>query len=153
MRLLSSVAAVAVLALTTPAFAAGQAAAPAPAPQAAPAPEPAEEADSPEEAAFEAKAEAFGQAMETMASEMQAAAAQADKTKAKADLDAIEAKYQPQVDAFAEDVQTFAVSSGQATTEQLAPAIQQIKGIPAEVRGKIDAAAAAPASAAPAQPQ
>ena len=153
MRLLSSAAAVAVLALTTPAFAAGQATAPAaPALQAAPAPEPAEEADSPEEAAFEAKAEAFGQAMETMASEMQAAAAQADKTKAKADLDAIQAKYQPQVDAFAEDVQTFAVSSGQATPEQLAPAIQQIKGIPADVRGKIDAAAAT-AAAAPAQPQ
>ncbi|ASE39709.2 hypothetical protein [Brevundimonas vesicularis] len=151
MRLLSSAAAVAVLALTTPAFAAGQAAAPAP--QAAPAPEPAEEADSPEEAAFEAKAEAFGQVMETMASEMQAAAAQADKTKAKADLDAIQAKYQPQVDAFAEDVQTFAVSSGQATPEQLAPAIQQIKGIPADVRGKIDAAVAAPAASAPATPQ
>lgn len=149
MRLLSSAAAVAVLALTTPAFAAGQAAAPAP--QAAPAP--AQEADNPEEAAFEAKAEAFGQAMETMASEMQAAAAQADKTKAKADLDAIQAKYQPQVDAFAEDVQTFAVSSGQATPEQVAPAIQQIKGIPAEVRGKIDAAVAAPAAAAPTQPQ
>ena len=148
MRLLSSAAAVAVLALTTPAFAAGQAAAPAP--QAAPAP--AQEADSPEEAAFEAKAEAFGQVMETMAGEMQAAAAQADKTKAKADLDAIQAKYQPQVDAFAEDVQTFAVSSGQATPEQLAPAIQQIKGIPADVRGKIDAAAAT-AAAAPAQPQ
>ena len=148
MRLLSSAAAVAVLALTTPAFAAGQAAAPAP--QAAPAPT--QEADSPEEAAFEAKAEAFGQVMETMASEMQAAAAQADKTKAKADLDAIQAKYQPQVDAFAEDVQTFAVSSGQATPEQLAPAIQQIKGIPADVRGKIDAAAVA-AAAAPAQPQ
>ena len=148
MRLLSSAAAVTVLALTTPAFAAGQAAAPAP--QAAPAP--AQEADSPEEAAFEAKAEAFGQVMETMASEMQAAAAQADKNKAKADLDAIQAKYQPQVDAFAEDVQTFAISSGQATPEQLAPAIQQIKGIPADVRGKIDAAAVA-AAAAPAQPQ
>ena len=148
MRLLSSAAAVAVLALTTPAFAAGQAAAPAP--QAAPAP--AQEADSPEEAAFEAKAEAFGQVMETMASEMQAAAAQAGKNKAKADLDAIQAKYQPQVDAFAEDVQTFAISSGQATPEQLAPAIQQIKGIPADVRGKIDAAAVA-AAAAPAQPQ
>ena len=78
MRLLSSVAAVAALALTTPAFAAGQT----PAPQAAPAPTtapaPTEEAESPEAAAFEAKGEAFGEKRETMSNEMRAAAAQPD---------------------------------------------------------------------------
>lgn len=151
MRLLSSVAAVAVLALTTPAFAAGQAAAPAPAPQAAPAP--AQEADSPEEAAFEAKGEAFGERMEAMAEEMQAAATQADKAKAKTDLDAIQARNQADADTFADEFLAFVVSQG-APADQVGAAAQQIKAYPAMIRAKIEeAVAAAPAGAAPAQPQ
>ena len=61
-----------------------------------------------------------------------AAAAQADKAKAKTDLDAIQARYQPEVDAFAQELQAFAVTQG-APAEQMA--------------------AAAPAAPAPAQPQ
>lgn len=151
MRLLSSAAAVAVLALTTPAFAAGQAAAPAPAPQAAPAP--AQEADSTEEAAFEAKGEAFGERMEAMAEEMQAAATQADKAKAKTDLDAIQARNQADADTFADEFLAFVVSQG-APADQMGAAAQQIKAYPAMIRAKIEeAVAAAPAGAAPAQPQ
>ncbi|MEA3472276.1 MAG: hypothetical protein ACJAVC_001633 [Brevundimonas sp.] len=149
MRLLSSAAAVAVLALTTPAFAAGQAAAPAP--QAAPAP--AQEADSPEEVAFEAKGEAFGERMEAMAEEMQAAATQADKAKAKTDLDAIQARNQADADTFADEFLAFVVSQG-APADQMGAAAQQIKAYPAMIRAKIEeAVAAAPAGAAPAQPQ
>lgn len=143
MRLVSSVAAVAVLAFAAPAFA--QDAAPAPAPQ-APAAAPAE-ADSPEEAAFEAKADAFGESMEAMSTEMQTAAAQTDKAKATTDLDAIQARYQPQVDAFAADLLAFAGSQG-APQDQVEAAAQQIKTIPAMVRSKIEQAAVAPAAPA-----
>ncbi len=151
MRLLPSAAAVAVMALTTPAFAAGQAAAPAPAPQAAPAP--AQKSDSPEEVAFEAKGEAFGERMEAMAEEMQAAATQADKAKAKTDLDAIQARNQADADTFADEFLAFVVSQG-APADQMGAAAQQIKAYPAMIRAKIEeAVAAAPAGAAPAQPQ
>ena len=103
--------------------------------------------------------EAFGQRMEAMATEMQTAAAQADKAQAKTDLDAIQARYQPDVDAFATEFQTFATArtaaSGQDASAQIATAAQQIKGIPAMARAQIEAAANAPAAApeTPAQPQ
>lgn len=90
--------------------------------------------------------------MEAMVAEMQAAAAQADKAKAKADLDALQAKYQAEVDAFAEAVNTFATSQA-APAEQVAMAMQRIKGIPLQARTEIEQAAAAPAAATPAQPQ
>ncbi len=145
MRLLSSVAAVALIALAAPAFA-QEASAPAPqAPAAAPAPA-AAEADSPEQAAFEARAEAFGKSMEAMSTEMQTAATQADKAKAKTDLDAIQARYQPDADSFADDLQTFAATQG-APADQIAMAAQQIKTIPAMMRADIEqksAEAAAP---------
>ena len=74
-----------------------------------------------------------------------------DRAKAKSDLDALQAKYQPEVDAFAEEVNTFATSQG-APAEQMAMAMQQIKGIPLKARTEIEAAASAPA-AAPTTPQ
>jgi hypothetical protein len=73
--------------------------------------------------------------------------AQADKAKAKTDLDAIQARYQPQADAFAAEVQTFAVAQG-APPEQVAAAMEQIKGIPAMVRAEIDREAGRPAPGA-----
>ena len=85
-----------------------------------------------------------------MAAEMQTAAAQSDKAKAKTDLDALQAKYQGEVDAFADDVQTFAATQA-APADQIAVAVQQIKGVPAMVRAQIEAAAAP--SPAPATPQ
>ena len=72
------------------------------------------------------------------------------KAKAKTDLDAIQARYQPEVVAFAQELQAFAVTQG-APAEQMAAVALQIQGIPAKVRTEVEQAAAAPA--APAQPQ
>lgn len=85
-----------------------------------------------------------------MAAEMQAAAAQSDKAKAKTDLDALQARYQTETDAFVAEMQIFAAGQG-APADQLAAAATQIKAIPAMVRAQVEQAAAAPA--VPAQPQ
>ncbi len=137
MRLLSCVAAALIL-VAAPGFAAAQTA---PAAPATPTP-------APDEAAFEAHAEAFGKTIQTMTTEMQAAAAQTDKAKAKTDLDALQARYQPQADAFAADVLAFASTQG-APADQLATAETQIKAIPAMLRAQAEAEAAAPAPATP----
>jgi hypothetical protein len=139
-RLASSLAAALILA-AAPGFVSAQTA------PAAPAQAPAQ-APAADEAAFEARAEAFGKTIQTMMTEMQAAAAQTDKAKAKTDLDALQARYQPEIDAFAAEVQTFASAQG-ATADQLAAADAEIKAIPTMVRAQIEAAAAAPAPAAP----
>ena len=107
---------------------------------------PATPSDSAEEAAFNAKGEAFGKRMEAMAGEMQAAftAAAGDQAKAKADLDAIQARYQPEADAFAMELESFgAAQAAQAPEEQRAAitsgigsAIPIIKGVPAQVRSR-----------------
>ena len=119
----------------------------------------AESAASPDETAFEARAEAFGQGIATMAEEMQAAiaAAGADTAKKTADLDAIQSRYQSSADAFAADLQAF-VAAQAATkpaeeaaemTEGLDGALVQIRGVPALVRAQVEQAATA-APAAPA---
>jgi len=146
-------AASAALALAAPAFAQD-----APAPSA---PAATEQMD-PVQAAFEAKGEAFGDHMRAMAGEMQAAvtAAGGDSARANAALDAIVARYQPEADSLAVDLQGFldhvaATSTDSEKKAQLAAqgpmAIAQIKGVPAMVRAQIQAAAAAPA--APVAPQ
>ena len=124
---------------------------------------PAAPSDSAEEAAFNAKGEAFGKRMEAMAGEMQAAftAAAGDQAKAKADLDAIQARYQPEADAFATELESFgAAQAAQAPEEQRAAitsgvgsAVPTIKAVPAQVRGQVEQAAAQGAAAAqPAAP-
>lgn len=143
-------AASAVLAFAAPAFG-----------QQAPAAPPAAEAPSAEQVAFEAKGEAFGARMQTMGSEMQTAltAAGSDQAKARADLDAIVARYQPEADAFAAEFETFFASQMATVPEEqrtamagMAPQISAtIKGAPAMVRSQVEQAAAAPA--APATPQ
>lgn len=141
--------AAAVLALATPAFA-----------QDAPPADPAAAAAAQAEAAFEAKAEVFQQALETMRGEMQSAltAAGADQAKANADMDAIAARYQPQADAFATELDTFITSqlpvmpqAEQAQMAQMGPMIRaQVTGAPATIKaGLIQQAAAAAAPAAP----
>lgn len=116
----------------------------------------AESAASPDEAAFEARAEAFGQGIAAMAEEMQAAiaAAGADTAKKTADLDAIQSRYQSSADTFAADLQTF-VAAQAATrpaeeaaemTEGLDGALVQIRGVPAQVEQAATAAPAAPAA-------
>lgn len=139
--------AAAVLAFSAPAFA-----------QEAPAADPAVAAAAQAEAAFEAKAQAFQQAMGTMQGEMQTAltAAGADQAKANADMDAIAARYQPQADAFANELDAFITSQlpvmppeGQAQMAQMGPMLRgQIMGAPATIKaGLLQAAAAAAAPA------
>ena len=146
MSLRTALVAAAVLALATPALA--QNAAPA---------DPAAAAAAQAEAAFEARAEAFQQAMSTMQGEMQTAltAAGADRARASADMDAIAARYQPQADAFATELDAFITSQlpvmppeAQAQMAQMGPMLRaQITGAPATITAGVLQAAAAPAAA------
>ena len=145
-------AASAVFAFAAPAFA-QDAPAPAPAPAAPAAP-------SAEEAALQAKGEAFGARMQQMATEMQSAvtAAAGDTAKANADLDAIVARYQPEADAFGDEVAAFITAQSATAPEQQAQMAQMIPMITAEITGvpakaKTDVLAAAASAAAPAVPQ
>lgn len=146
----------AVLTLSAPAFA-QTAPTPAPAPQAAPA----EPTTTPEEAAFEEKAEVFSSHIQTMAGEMQAVvtASGSDAAKKKADLDAIQAKYQPEVDAFATELEAFAGTEIAAAPEdkraemqaKLTAGMAQLRSLPAMMRAQMEQAAAAAPAPAPAQ--
>jgi hypothetical protein len=146
MSLRTTFAAIAVLAFATPVFA-----------QTAPAADPVAAAAA-AEAAYTARAEAFQQAMGTMEGEMQNAltAAGADRFKANADMDAIAARYQPQANAFANEVDAFITSQSpvmppvaQALMAQMGPALRAlITGTPATIKAALIllAPAAAPAS-------
>lgn len=137
------------------AFAAPALAQQAPAAPAAPA---AAQAADPAEAAFEAEAEAFEANVEAMTSEMQAAAsaAGADRAKASTDLDAIAARYQPHMDAFATSLEAFmALKMAEIPEEQRAQMAQmgpvltgQIRSAPALTKASILQAPAAPAAPA-----
>lgn len=150
MSLRSALAAAAVLAFAAPAFA-----------QDAPAADPATAAAAQAEAAFEARAEAFQQSMAAMQGEMQTAltAAGSDQAKASTDLDAIAARYQPQANAFAAELDAFITSQlpvmppeAQAQMAQMGPMLRgQITSAPATIKAGLIQAAAAPA--APAVPQ
>jgi hypothetical protein len=144
MRKLTLLAAAASLAFAAPAFAQT---APAPAPQAAPAPA-AEEAESPERLAFKAKADAFGDRMKGMYGEMESAvtAAAGDAAKQKTALDAIQARYQPEADAFATDFQAFMGTEMATVPEaerasaapQIEQAVTQFRGLPALLRAEAE---------------
>lgn len=117
-------------------------------------------AEAPGEAEFEAKAEAFGGRMQQMGQEMQAAitAAAGDAAKQDADLDALEAQYQPDVDAFVVALEAFvAQQAGQVPEDQraemnagIAAALPQIRAYPQQIRAQVEAAAAAQAATPPA---
>lgn len=134
-------------------------AAPALAQNAPSAPPVAAAATDPAEAALQVKAEAFGARIEAMAGEMRAAtlAANGDQTRARADLDAIAVRYQPEADAFAAELETFfagrlaaAPEAQRAQVAQVGAMLSaQIKGAPAQARDQILAAVVA-AAAAPA---
>lgn len=101
------------------------------------------------EAALEARGEAFGERMKAMSEEMQAALAAkgGDAAAARADLDAVQARYQPEADAFAEDLAAFIRGQAAqvpdeaqraqvlATADLVKP---QIAAIPAQVRAEIE---------------
>jgi hypothetical protein len=140
-------AASAALALAAPALA-----------QEAPAAPPAAATGADAEAAFEARAEAFGARMEAMGAEMQTAVTDAagDRVRAGAALDVVVARYQPEADAFADELVAFIASQmANAPEEQrvqmtmLGPVIAtEVKGAPGKARD--EALAAMDAAAAPA---
>lgn len=142
MSLRTALTAAAILAFATPAFA-----------QQAPVADPTAAAAQ-AEAAFEARAEVFQQAMGTMQEEMQTAltAAGADQVKVNTDLDAIAARYQPQADAFAAELDAFITSQlpvmpaeAQTQMAQMGPMLRtQITGAPATIKAGLLQAAATP---------
>jgi hypothetical protein len=88
-----------------------------------------------------------------MQGEMQAAltAAGADRARANADMDAIAARYQPQADAFANELDAFITSqlpvmpaAEQAQMAQMGPMVRaQIMGAPATIKAGLLQQAAA----------
>lgn len=164
MNLRTALAAAAVLAVSTPALAQETPAQPAPE---APAREP-----TAEELAFAQRGEAFNASMETMITEIRTMLADANtngeqKTQA---LEAILANYNPQINAFADELQAFltarqAEATDPAEQAALAEAVAQgpagVRAIPDQVRqgvaqaiaaAEAEATAGAAAGAAPAQP-
>lgn len=127
-------AAVAALALASPALA--QTAAPAPAAPAAPA----AQAAAPTEEDVEAAAEAFEADMQKLAEEIDAVvtAAGDDKAKASAEADILVARHQPVADAFADTLDGFIQSmAAMMPAEQMAlmpDALAKIRSAPAEVK-------------------
>jgi hypothetical protein len=99
--------------------------------------------------------------MEAMGAEMQTAVAAAagDQARTSADLDVIAARYQPDADAFAEELKAFIASQmdslppeAQAQMAMAGPLIDaQVRGAPAQAKAQALAAAAAAAAPAPAQ--
>lgn len=106
------------------------------------------------EAAFEARAEAFEGRIRQMGEEMGVAIADAgpDLAKRDADLDAIEARYQPEIDAFVSDLEAFVGPQFAALpADQQAGArtgfeagMAQIRGLPAMMRAQAEQSADAP---------
>jgi hypothetical protein len=106
------------------------------------------------EAAIEARAEAFEGRIRQMGEEMGAAitAAGPDRAKRAADLDAIQARYQPEADAFASELEAFVGPQLAALpADQQAGArtgfeagMAQIRGLPAMVRAQAEQSADAP---------
>ncbi|MNT18313.1 hypothetical protein D3C72_1535050 [compost metagenome] len=107
MSLRLALAATTILALAAPTFAQE---APAAAPQAAASEEATpEEAKSPEVLAFEAKAAAFDLRLVQLQSELEAAIASAagDQAKGMAEVEIILARYEPEIDAYAPEMEAF----------------------------------------------
>lgn len=150
-------AASATLAFAAPAFA--QDAPPArPAAAEAPAPAPVKSA---EEVEMEARAEAFQARMTQMGPELEAAvkASGGDQTKGMADIDAVLARYQPDIESFASALDAFfdaqiASAPDDATREQMTAAKGQagpmLRAVPEQIRAQ--AAQAITAQGAPAAP-
>ena len=104
------------------------------------------------DAEFETVANAFGARMEAMQQEMATVInnTPGDPTRRDADLDAIEARYQPEVDAFAVAMEAFANSQVALLPEaqqeqmraQIAVALPQIRALTLQIRTGLEQAAA-----------
>lgn len=130
--------------------------------QEAPAAPPAAEAKSAAEIAFEAKGEAFQARMEQMQAELETAITGAgpDQAKGMADVDAILARYQPEIDTFITDFEAFIDAEAGAEPDETKRAQMTgakagvraaLSGLPAQIRAGAQAALTAQA-AAPAAP-
>ena len=144
-------AASAVLAFAAPALA-----------QDAPAAPPAAEAKSAAEIAFEARGEAFKARMEQMQTELEAAVTGAgpDQAKGMADVDAILARFQPEIESFITDFEAFIDAEAGAEPDETKRAEMSgaktgvrmaLSGLPAQIRAGAQAALTAQATA-PAAP-
>jgi hypothetical protein len=116
---------------------------------------------------MEAKAQAFEARLSQMQPELEAAvkASGGDQTKGMADVDAVLARYRPDIEGFAVALETFfdgqmATAPDDATRQQLTAAKAQVgpmlRGIPDQIRAgapEAIASMAAPQTAAPAAPQ
>ncbi|WP_332657091.1 hypothetical protein [Brevundimonas sp.] len=133
--------------------------------QDAPAAPPAAEAKSAAAIAFEARGEVFQTRMAQMQGELEAAVtgAGADQTRGMADVDAIIARYQPEIDGFIVDFETFIDAEAAAETDETkraqmtgakASVRAALSGLPAQIRAGAQTAltAQATAPAAPAAP-
>jgi hypothetical protein len=111
------------------------------------------------EAAIQARAEAFEGRMRQMGEEMGAAitAAGPDRAKRAADLDVIQARYQPEADAFVSELEAYVLPQLAALpADQQAAArtgfetgMAQVRGLPAMVRAQTEQAADAPPAPTP----
>lgn len=103
------------------------------------------------EADIEAEAETFETAIEAMTQEMQTAISEAGgAVAAKSRLDAIQAKYQPNADTFADKLSRFidaqlalAPEEARAGMQAAKSAIGTVRSVPAMVRQEIETAASA----------
>src|SRR5690606_10769665 len=127
--------------------------------QDAPAGPPAAEAKSAAKIAFEARREAFQARMEQMQGELEAAVAGAgaDQTRGMADVDAILARYQPEIDGFVAEFEAFLDAESAASPDKLPPAEAEsakagvraaLAALPAQIRTGAQSALAAQATAA-----
>jgi len=141
-------AASAVLAFAAPALA-----------QDAPAAPPAAEAPSAAEIAMEAKGEAFKARMEQMQGEIEAAISGAgtDQTRGLADVDAILARYEPDIEGFIVDFEAFIDAEAAAEPDETKRAEMSgakmgvrmaLSGLPAQIRAAAQSALTAQATAA-----
>ncbi len=126
--------AAAVMAMTTPAWAQDPATEPVTAPTPAPAPvapgPTAEPKLSPEVQALQAEAQAFETAITAMSEELAAvlAAAGDDTARARTDSDAVLAKYQPGIDAFAARVEAAATAEAATLPDPTERAAKEAEG-------------------------
>ena len=110
--------------------------------------------DAAAEAAFQARGQAFEGRVRQMGEEMGAAivAAGPDRARRATDLDAIQARYQPEMDAFATDLEAFVLPQINALPADqqpearaaMASAVAQLRGLPATLRAQAEQAADTP---------
>ncbi|MBW8303777.1 MAG: hypothetical protein K0M78_07515, partial [Brevundimonas sp.] len=126
---------------------------------AAPAAPPAAEPKAAADRAFEAKGEAFQARMAQMQTELEAAitAAGSDEARGLADVDAILARYQPEIEGFIVDFETFIDAEAAAETDEAKRAQMTgakagvraaLSGLPARIRTSAQTALTAQAAAA-----